>query len=133
MEISEQQQEAIRRNTFSRHNFNELESVEPDHAVYRLEIQKESLNTYGMVHGGGLYTLADNAAGTAAHSDGGHYVTEAGNLNFLDNRPSGVIRAEAKVIRRGRSTVFVSVDITSEDGTLLATGSFVFHRIGRTS
>ena len=131
MDITEQQKDAIRRNTFSIHNFNELEFVELDHAVYKLQIRPESLNTYGMVHGGGLYTMADNAAGTAVHSDGGHYVTQTGSLNFLDNRPSGLIRADARVIRRGRSTVLVEVKITGDDHSLLGTGSVTFHRINK--
>ena len=131
MEMTEQQKDALRRNTFSHYNFFELEQASLDYAVYKLEIRPESRNSYGMVHGGALYSMADNAAGTAAHSDGRHYVTQTGSLNFLDNRPSGIIRAAARVVRRGDSTVFVNVEITGEDGGLLATGSFVFHRVGQ--
>ena len=58
----------MRKNAFTEHNFFELESVETDRVVYRLDIREESRNPYGMVHGGALYTLADDAAGTAAHT-----------------------------------------------------------------
>ena len=90
----------------------------------RLEIRPESLNPYGMVHGGALYTMADDAAGSAAHSDGRYYVTQSGELHFLRNQPNGVLRAVGVVRHRGKSTVLVQVDITNEDGTLLATGEF---------
>ena len=113
-------------NAFTEHNFIRLEAVEPGRAAYVLEIRPESRNPYGMVHGGALYTLADDAAGAAAHSDGRHYVTQAGNLHFLDNRAHGIIRAEGRVRHRGRSTVLVNVDITDEDGALLATGEFTY-------
>jgi len=86
-----------------------------------------------MVHGGALYTLADNAAGIAAHSDGRSYVTQSGSLHFLSNRPHGLIRAEGRVRRRGRSTVLAEVDITAEDGTLLATGQFSYFCVGEGS
>lgn len=126
-----QLQELSGANAFTEYNFMTLESLEDDRVVYRLEIRPESRNPYGMVHGGALYTLADDAAGTAAHTDGRHYVTQSGQLHFLNNRPSGVIRATGTVRHRGRSTVLAVVDITAEDGTLLATGEFSFFCVDR--
>ena len=117
------------KNAFTEHNFFQLESREPDRAVYRLEIRPESCNPYGIVHGGALYTLADDAAGTAVHTDGGYYVTQSGNLHFLDNRAQGVIRAIGQVRRRGRTTVLAEVDIVDQQDALLATGEFVYFRV----
>lgn len=128
-EFRKRQAELMRQNTFMLHNFMELESVEQDRAVFRLEIRPESRNPYGMVHGGALYALADNAAGSAAHSDGRYYVTQSGTLHFLDNRAHGVIRAAGRVRHRGRSTVLAEVDITDESGALLATGEFSFFHV----
>ena len=116
-------------NAFTNHNFIRLESVEPDTAVYRLDIAPESRNPYGMVHGGAMYTLADDAAGAAAHTDGRHYVTQSGDLHFLDNRAHGAIRATGRVRHRGRSTVLVAVEITDEAGALLASGEFVYFHV----
>ena len=113
-------------NAFTDHNFIRLESVEPDCAVYRLEIRPESRNPWGMVHGGALYTLADNATGVAVHTDGRSYVTQTSSLHFLRNQASGTVRAEGRVRHRGRSTCLAEVDITGEGGTLLATGEFTF-------
>ena len=113
-------------NSYTDHNFMKMESIEPDRAVYSLEIRPESRNPFGLVHGGALYTLADDAAGGAAHSDGRHYVTQSGTLHFLDNRAHGTIRAAGQVRHRGRSTVLVNVDITDESGALLATGEFSY-------
>ena len=118
-------------NAFTDHNFIRLESAEADCAVYRLDIRPESRNPFGMVHGGALYTLADDAAGGAAHSDGRHYVTQHGALHFLDNRAHGTIRAAGRVRHRGRSTVLVDVEITDESGSLLATGAFSYFCVDR--
>lgn len=118
-------------NAFTDYNFIRLESAETDRAAYRLDIRPESRNPYGMVHGGALYTLADDAAGTAAHGDGRHYVTQHGDLHFLDNRARGTVRAEGRVRHRGRSTVLVDVEITDGAGALLATGTFTYFCVDR--
>ena len=119
-------QQRMEKNTFMLHNHIELESVEQDRAVFRLEIRPESRNTYGLIHGGAIYTMADNATGTAAHTDGRYYVTQTSSLHFLRNQASGVVRVTAWVRHRGKSTVLTAVDITGEGGKLLATGEFTF-------
>ena len=125
-ELEQKMRERHETNRFMVHNFAELESVEQDLAVVKLEIRDESKNPAGMVHGGALYTLADNAAGTAVHTDGRHYVTQTSSFHFLRNQGGGIVYAEGRVIHRGRTTCLTSVEITSGDGTLLATGEFTF-------
>lgn len=125
-ELERKTQERLRTNAFMIHNYIEMESVEPDRAVFRLNIHPESKNPYGMVHGGAIYTLADNATGSAAHSDGRFYVTQTSALHFLRNQSEGIVRAEAHVRHRGKSTCLVDVDITGEGGILIATGEFTF-------
>ena len=121
-----QLKEKERQNTFAVYNHVEMVCVEPDHAVFRLNIRPESKNSYGMVHGGAIYAMADNATGFAAHTDGRSYVTQTSTLHFLRNQPEGEIQADARVRHRGRSTCLVGVDILGEDETLLATGEFTF-------
>ena len=125
-EIEERIQERQKKNGFMHHNFIEMESVERDRAVFKLTIRPESKNPYGMVHGGAIYTLADNATGTAAHTDGRDKVTQTSALHILRNQSEGTVRATATVRHRGRSTVLTAVDITGDDGKLIATGEFTF-------
>lgn len=129
-ELEAKTRERIKGNGFMVYNHMELETVEPDYAVFRMEIRPESKNVFGMVHGGAIYALADNATGSAAHTDGRHYVTQNGNLHFLRNQAEGNIRAIARVRHRGRSTVLVLVDVVGDGGTLLATGEFSFFCVG---
>ena len=114
------------KNAFAVYNHIEAEFVEPDHAVFRLNIRPESKNPYGVVHGSAIYTMADNATGYAAHSDGRSYVTQTSSMHFLRNQTHGVVRADAKVRHRGRATCLVDVDILGEGGKLLATGEFTY-------
>ena len=110
--IRESAETRMRKNAFMLHNYIELERVEKDRAVFKLDIRPESCNPYGLIHGGAIYTLADNATGAAAH--------------FLRNQATGTVRASAWVRHRGKSTVLTAVDITGEGGRLLATGEFTF-------
>lgn len=114
------------KNAFASYNHIEPEIVEPDHAVFKLVIRPESKNPYGVVHGGAIYTMADNATGYAAHSDGRFYVTQTSSMHFLRNQTHGVVRADAHVRHRGSATCLVDVDILGEDGRLLATGEFTY-------
>ena len=124
--------ETERMNQFAVYNHIEMVEVEPDHAIFRLNIRPESKNGYGMVHGGAIYAMADNATGFAAHTDGRSYVTQTSALHLLRNQTSGTIRANAYLRHRGRSTCLVSVDIVGEGGNLLATGEFTFFCVDKT-
>ena len=121
-----QTEDLMRGNAFMFHNYIEMESAERDKAVFKLVIRPESKNPYGIVHGRAIYTMADNAAGAVAHSDGRYYVTQTSSLHFLRNQAEGVVRAEARIRHRGKSTCLVDVDITGEGNILLATGQFTY-------
>lgn len=130
-DMTELYSEVNRRNPFISHNYIEVVHVERDRAVLRLAVREESRNLYGLVHGGAIYALADNACGCAASTDGRSYVTQGSSFTYLRNQPSGSLEAEAKIRHRGRSTVLVGVDVTGEDGKLMATGSFSFFCVDR--
>lgn len=126
IKIPEHIRQATEHNPFMEHNHIELERVEMDRAVFKLDIRPESCNPYGMVHGGAIYTMADNAAGFVAHIDGRYYVTQTSSLHFLRNQSKGTVRAYATVRHRGHSTCLVAVDILGEEDKLIATGEFTF-------
>ena len=118
-------------NRFAVYNHIEMVSVEQNEAVFRLNIRPESKNAYGMVHGGAIYAMADNAAGFAVHTDGRHHVTQTSALHFLRNQSEGMVTATARVRHRGNTTTLVMVDIEGENGKLLATGEFTFFCIDK--
>ena len=102
-----QTEDLMRGNAFMFHNYIEMESAERDKAVFKLVIRPESKNPYGIVHGGAIYTMADNAAGAVSHSDGRYYVTQTSSLHFLRNQAEGVVRAEARIRHRGNLHISV--------------------------
>ena len=124
--LKEKSQEVSRHNPFVQLVGIEIEEVGQDCSRLRLAIRPECLNPHGLVHGGALFTLADNAAGCAASTDGRTYVTQASDIHFLHTVASGSVLAEAQVKHRGRSTVLVEVSLRGEDDRLLATASFSY-------
>jgi acyl-CoA thioesterase len=130
-ELEQNAQERLERNSFMHYTHMEMESIEPDRAVCRMEIRPESHNPFGEVHGGAIYTLADNAAGGAVHTDGRFYVTQTSTMHFISNQSEGVLLGTGRVRHRGRSTALVTVDITGSGGKLLATGEFTFFCVSK--
>ena len=119
-------------NAFMEHNFIRVTEVSLDHVVTSLTIRPETRNPYGVAHGGALYSMADNATGIAAHTDGRSYVTQSSNFYFLGNQAEGTVRAEAHVIHRGHATCLVGVEITGDGGRVLASGTFVHFCVNQT-
>ena len=54
---AQQAAELNKKNLFATYTHVEAEFVEPDHAIFKLEIRPESKNPYGIVHGGAIYTM----------------------------------------------------------------------------
>ncbi len=118
------------RNAFMLHNHIRNYSTGPDRAEAVLDIVPESLNPFGVLHGGALYTLADCAGGCAARADGRRYVTLHGALDFIRPARTGRITAQASVTRRGRTTCLIRIEIFDAEEVLLAAGDFTFFYTG---
>jgi uncharacterized protein (TIGR00369 family) len=88
---------------------------------------RPELRTAGeVVHGGAIATLIDTAGVVAAWSNVGPGVTRGATANltvsFLAAAEAVDLTAEARVIRRGRSIVFVDVDVITPSGERIAKG-----------
>ena len=127
MRKMQEQQENIskmRENPFMSFNHIKIGVVESDHAEVWLDIQPESTNIYGVVHGGALFTMADCCAGLTARSDGREYVTQNASVSFVSNTPKGKITAYGKVISRGHRVCIVDVEIRTGENTLIFHSTF---------
>jgi len=86
------------------------------------------LSPLGTVHGGWALTLIDSAAGCAAHTilpAGVGYATIETKANF--SRPithdTGTVRAEGRVVGRGRRIISCEARVVDTKGRLLAHGT----------
>jgi 1,4-dihydroxy-2-naphthoyl-CoA hydrolase len=97
--------------------------VTKERVVATLEVRPELLTTTGTVHGGTLMAFADTtgAAGTAANlAPGQSTATLESKTNFFAGCKSGVLRAEATPLHRGKRTHVWQTRVTDAAGKLLS-------------
>jgi uncharacterized protein (TIGR00369 family) len=105
-----------------------IEAVETkdERTVLRLALRPEHANNIGMAHGGVTCTMLDIAMGTAARRlMGAPSMTIDMQTSFI-SPARGVLTAEGKVVRAGRSIVFCEGEVRTEGGELVAKGTAVF-------
>lgn len=105
----------------------EMVETTDEHTVMRLVIQPHHMNPVGMVHGGTLLSLADNAATACANrahaaiDDDGRFMSGIDlHAVMVGNQRGGTVRAEARIVRAGRRVIVVRTQVTGEDGRLMA-------------
>jgi len=106
-----------------------LEKAERGHAVFRMPVLDLHKQIHRVVHGGVLAMLADTAGGFAAFLAapvGARVVTIEMKINFLEAVEHGQIRADARVLRQGRSTSVVDCDVVDEDRRLVSKALMTF-------
>lgn len=87
-----------------------------------MKITEKHLNAGHRTQGGAIFTLADLTLAAAANSHGALTFSLSSNITFL--RASGLgdtLYAEARERYIGRTTGYYQIDITNQDGKLIAT------------
>ncbi|MGE0741976.1 MAG: PaaI family thioesterase [Hyphomonadaceae bacterium] len=105
-----------------------LAEVEDGRAVFLGEPSDRIMNPLGIVHGGWALTLIDSCTGCAAHttlSAGVGYTTVETKVNFVRaiTPATGQVRAEGRVVARGRTIITAEGTLTDSKGKLLAHGT----------
>ena len=103
-----------------------LASVEPGRAVVDFEATARHANPMGTLHGGILCDIADAAMGVAYAStldEGETFATLELKINFLRPVWTARLRAEGKVVQRGRTIGLVECDVTDDAHRLVARAS----------
>jgi uncharacterized protein (TIGR00369 family) len=105
-----------------------LVEADEGRVVFGAEPGEQHYNPIGVVHGGLAATLLDSAMGAAVHStlpSGQGYTTLETKFNLV--RPitvdTGSIRAEGKVVHRGRTVATADGELRDGAGKLLAHGT----------
>ena len=102
-----------------------LESSE-ERTRLRLVLRREHGNNFGIVHGGMTCTLLDIAMGSAARRASALPVMTLDLQTSFIAPGRGVLVAEGRVVRAGRSIVFCEGEVRTEEGELVAKGSGLF-------
>ncbi len=88
-----------------------------------LPIEAHLTNSIGTVHGGVILSLLDVALCTAArtlHPDSLGVITIDMSTSFIGGGSGARLLAEARVLKNGRSMIFVEGEAKNEDGSLVA-------------
>jgi uncharacterized protein (TIGR00369 family) len=112
----------------------QVEEIDHDFCRLRLPFRPELHQAGGAIHGGFIASLIDTAGVGAVKSRVDTDSVMGGSINLTVNylaAARGVdLTAEARVIRRGRSVVFVEVRVSSPTGEQIAQGT-VTYKLGR--
>ena len=105
-----------------------MESASEEEIVVTLDAQPHHLNMMGIVHGGVLSSLMDNAMGIAVmlKRPGESTVTSNLNVHFVMPAKEGKLTVRAHIVHETRRSVTTESRITDGNGELVAisTGSF---------
>jgi uncharacterized protein (TIGR00369 family) len=105
-----------------------LLSVDMDHAVAEMAFAPQLQQLTGIFHAGALISLADTAATYASLYWAGIQFEQTGqrfpltiqlSTNLLRNTNRGIVRAEARPVHRGRSTIVVETRLHDDQERLL--------------
>jgi uncharacterized protein (TIGR00369 family) len=95
-----------------------MDGFGPGWCQLRLPFRREVTNEAGIMHGGMIGFLADDAAGFAAFSllpEGQSPRTIEYKINFLAPVTGGALVARAQVVRSGRSVAVIEVELAQVD------------------
>ncbi len=105
-----------------------LTEVEEGRVVFTAQPGEQHYNPIGVVHGGLAATLLDSAMGASVHStlpQGQGYTTLETKFNLVRavTADTGPIKAEGRVVNRGRQVATAEGYLRDEAGKLLAHGT----------
>lgn len=98
----------------------ELLEVKKGYAKARMEIKPMHLNGGGVCQGGAIFTLADLAFAAATNSHAKMTLSITSTVHFFKAESKGYLYAEAKEVFDHKRLSHCEVQITNEEGELIA-------------
>jgi len=124
--------ERTRNEGFSRLLGMEVVEAAPGRAVARMQVDQRHTNVFGMVHGGAIFSLLDEAFQVACNAHGQIAVALQVSVNYLAPvRPGVSLGAELTELNRTRRTGLYQARVWSEPGGDVAVGQALAWVVGR--
>ncbi|MFC1872222.1 PaaI family thioesterase [Chloroflexota bacterium] len=103
-----------------------LEDISPGFARVSMQVKPEYVNFHGVIFGGVIMALADQAFGYGANSVALPSYAAQFNTNIIAGAAVGdVLAAECTVLRSGRRAGFSEIRVTDQAGKLIAVATGV--------
>ena len=112
-----------RKSPYFRHLDMAFEACGNGWARLRMEVRPHHMNLHGVVHGGAIFSLADQTAMRALQTllpEGRPASTVQMDMHFLAPARRKALLCEGTVRKIGRKTAFVDAEVSDEDGAGIA-------------
>lgn len=124
--------ERVEQEGFARKVGLELVRVGPGYALVEMIPTRDDENIFGMVHGGAIFSLMDEAFQVSCNSHGTVAVALCVNVVYHNPPKGGVrLRAESQEIHRSNKTATYRIQVTDDDERLIASCQAVAYRKGQ--
>lgn len=121
----------IKDNGFMSYNGLYIVESKENYVKIGVDITEKSLNPFGIVHGGLIYTLADSAMGIALATTGRSGVTLNSTIDYLTPGKGKKLFADTEIVKDGKSIVVFRVNIKDENDTLVSVASGTYYIINK--
>ena len=101
----------IKDNGFMSYNGLYIVEAKENYVKIGVDITEKSLNPFGIVHGGLIYTLADSAMGIALATTGRSGVTLNSTIDYLTPGKGKKLFADTEIVKDGKIIVVFRVNI----------------------
>ena len=115
-------------NDFNYHNGIIIDKTDKEEVVAHVDAKDYSLNTWGIIHGGLIFGLADIAIGVLCYINGHESVTVDANINYLKPLKK-YAKAVATKIKVGKTICLYKADIFNEKEELCATVTMNYYNM----
>jgi acyl-CoA thioesterase len=105
---------------FSNHVGVELLEVSEGKAKAKMDIKKHHLNSFGIVHGGAIFALADLVFALASNSHGNISVAINANISYIKAATGGTLFAEGQEVSINPKLASYAINITDDNNELIA-------------
>lgn len=106
----------------------EVLAVDKDYSKVQMEVKREMLNGFGILHGGVAYAMADSAFAFASNSRGVLTVSIEGSMHYFKSaREGSILVAETKPLKTGRNVSHYEVEVTVEGELFYKFKGIVYH------
>lgn len=117
---------------YARHLGMEVVEVGEGQAQVAMDFTPQMTNVFGMMHGGAVFSLLDEAFQLACNSQGEMTVALQISIHYLaPAQPGARLIAQVREINSTRKTALYQAEVRQADGMRIATGQALAYRKGR--
>ena len=105
---------------FKHNNYHVIEANENE-VIIRADITENSMNPYGMAHGGFIFGLGDTVMGMLAATIDKKALTLNANISYLAPGTGEYLIAKGEIVKKGKTISLLRANIYNDQKKLIST------------